>query len=83
MLRNCTTILDKKRLVLGESHPETLKTMSNLVCNLGAQGKYIEAHALCKECLDLRRIELGDSHPDTVGSLYNLGLLTSKIQSQN
>ena len=69
--------------MLGESHSDTLASMTGLASAYDNQGKYIEAHALCKECLDRRKIELGDSHPDTVGSLYNLGLLTSKIQSQN
>jgi CHAT domain-containing protein/tetratricopeptide (TPR) repeat protein len=62
--------LDIRRKALGEDHPDTAESYSNLAANLDAQGKYAEAQPLCQQALDIRRKALGEDHPHT-GSSYN------------
>jgi hypothetical protein len=58
-------VLELRREVLGERHPDTLYSMQSLalVCNL--QGRDNDAISLMDECLQLRREVLGLEHPST------------------
>ena len=62
----------------GDSHPDTLTSISNMVGLLHAQGKLGEAEPLYREALDGRQRTLGDAHPDTLSSLFNLADLLEK-----
>jgi tetratricopeptide (TPR) repeat protein len=61
------------RRVLGEEHPETLTSISNVGRVCRSQGRLVEAESFYREALDKRRRVLGDSHPDTLTSCSNLG----------
>ncbi|WP_203097920.1 tetratricopeptide repeat protein [Skermanella rosea] len=65
-------MLALRRRVLGDEHPDTLTSMSNLALTLGAQGNHGGARALEEQVLALRRGVLGDEHPDTLTSMNNL-----------
>ncbi|PCD20291.1 hypothetical protein AU210_016159 [Fusarium oxysporum f. sp. radicis-cucumerinum] len=62
-----------RRGVLGEKHPDTIRSMANLATTYHAQGRYGEAETLKDEALELRREVLGEKHPDTISSMANLG----------
>eukprot|EP00957_Ditylum_brightwellii_P123981 9450630-Ditylum_brightwellii.AAC.1 len=53
-------------------HPDTLRSMSNLVDALDRQGKYAEAERLHQQCLEARKTSLGEMHPNTLRSMRNL-----------
>ena len=61
-----------QRRVLGQEHPDTLSSASNLAAMLGSQEKYAEAERINLELLGVRRRVLGDEHPDTLTSANNL-----------
>jgi tetratricopeptide (TPR) repeat protein len=58
--------------VLGEGHPNTLGSMSNLAIVLNNQGKYDEAEAMYRRTLQLMEKVLGEEHPATLASMNNL-----------
>ena len=67
--------LEAMRATLGNRHPSTLNTISNLGSLLQDQGKLDEAGVLLREALEAKRATLGDRHPDTLASINNLGRL--------
>jgi tetratricopeptide (TPR) repeat protein len=60
---------------LGETHPDTLGSMSNLAVLLSSQGKLSEAEPLYRDALRCWRETLGETHPETLSSMNNLGNL--------
>src|SRR6202022_473787 len=62
-------VLEARR-ILGEEHPETLMSMSNLT--YWSRGKLNEAAELQENVLEARRRTLGEEHPDTLMSMHNL-----------
>jgi hypothetical protein len=58
--------------VLGENHPHTLTSASNLALDLHALGQYEQARQLQQDTLTRRRRVLGDDHPRTLTSARNL-----------
>ena len=67
--------LETQKRVLGDDHPGTLRSMSNLANLYSSQGRYDEAEPLHRETLEIRRRVLGQDHPDRAASLYNLACL--------
>lgn len=67
--RRALTIL---QTVLGEEHPETLTSMSNLAVTLGRQGDLPGAQLLQEKELDICRRVLGEESRDTLASMNNL-----------
>jgi tetratricopeptide (TPR) repeat protein len=68
------------RRVLGDDHPNTLTSMSNLAETLRALGEAAGARNLQQQVLDISLRVLGPEHPDTLramnnlaGTLYHLG----------
>lgn len=61
-----------RRLVLGEDHPDTLESATNLAINLYALGHHEQARQLQQDTLTSRRRVLGDDHPRTMASARNL-----------
>ena len=47
------------RRVLGEEHPDTLRSANNLATSLSGQGKHAEAERIEREVLGARRRVLG------------------------
>ena len=69
--------LARRRRDLGEDHPGTLASASNLAVSLRAAGEYQAARELAEDTLARRRRVLGEDHPDTLWSAFSLvGALT-------
>jgi eukaryotic-like serine/threonine-protein kinase len=64
-----------RRRVLGEEHPDTLSSISNMGTLLRAQGKLDQAEPYLLESLDKARRVLGEEHLDTLISINNMGFL--------
>jgi hypothetical protein len=64
--------LGRRRQVLGEDHPDTLMSASNVACLLAQLGRRTDARRLDEDTLARRRRVLGDDHPDTLKSACNL-----------
>jgi len=64
--------LEKRKKLHGESHHETLSTMTNLAVVYYSQGKYRDAEVLFKQCLDKMKVVLGENHPTNLGTMSNL-----------
>jgi Tetratricopeptide repeat len=60
------------RKLLGEDHPETLASATNLAGDLSTLGEYAGARQLDEDTLTRRRRVLGEDHPDTLISASNL-----------
>jgi tetratricopeptide (TPR) repeat protein len=69
--RKCSRRL-KRKVVLGQDHPETLNTTGNLAAAYRSLGKYEDAMGLETELLEKRKALLGGNHPDTLDVMANL-----------
>jgi tetratricopeptide (TPR) repeat protein len=65
--------------VLGEEHPNTLKTMNNLAFLYSGRGKYEDAEKLCTKTLEIKKRVLGDEHPVTLISIHNLAYVLKNL----
>jgi len=65
-------VLDLRREVVGEKHPDTISSMAELATTYHNQGRYDAAETLKKRALDLRREVVGEKHPDTISSMADL-----------
>jgi tetratricopeptide (TPR) repeat protein len=54
--------LEARRRTLGDTHPSTLASISNMAVLLQDQGKLSEAEPLYREALEASRRTLGDTH---------------------
>ena len=61
--------------VLGDDHPDTLRSMNNLASLYNRQGRYDAAEPLYLETLETQKRVLGDDHRDTTSTLYNLACM--------
>jgi tetratricopeptide (TPR) repeat protein len=61
-----------RREVLGESHPDTIRSMADLAVTYHAQGRFGEAEPIKIKVLELRRQILGETHLDTIWSMADL-----------
>jgi tetratricopeptide (TPR) repeat protein len=59
---------------LGENHPDTLGSMSNLAITYRNRGRFKEAEELVVQVLEVRKRVFGEDHPDTLTSMNNLAL---------
>ncbi len=58
--------------VLGEEHPGTLKSMSELANTLSAQGDLAGARTFEEKALEVNTRVRGEEHPDTLSAMNNL-----------
>ncbi|KAL5371075.1 hypothetical protein DPSP01_014510 [Paraphaeosphaeria sporulosa] len=65
-------VMEARKRVLGEEHPDTLLSISNFAFTLQTQARQKEAFALMERCFLLRQQILGEQHPDTQSSLDTL-----------
>jgi tetratricopeptide (TPR) repeat protein len=65
-------VLELRREVLGEKHPDTIGSMASLAATYYQQGRSREAEEINMEVLELRREVLGEKHPDTIRSMASL-----------
>ncbi|EHK19877.1 uncharacterized protein TRIVIDRAFT_155683 [Trichoderma virens Gv29-8] len=68
-------VLHLRRELLGEKHPDTIRSMADLATTYHAQGRYDKAKGIYKQTLDLQREVLGEKHPDTIRSMANLAAI--------
>ncbi|KAH7184340.1 hypothetical protein DER44DRAFT_682167 [Fusarium oxysporum] len=61
-----------RRKVLGEKHPDTIRSMADLAATYHAQGRHDEDEEIAVKVLELRREVLGEKHPDTIRSMAAL-----------
>jgi non-specific serine/threonine protein kinase/serine/threonine-protein kinase len=64
-----------RRGTIGDSHRETLDSMSYLADTFREQGKFTEAEVLFNKVLEGQRRVLGEEHPDTLSTKNNLALV--------
>ena len=67
-------ILQRRLKLLGEGHPQTATSLSNLAATLLEQGKYAEAEKYHRRALALYRKLLGEDHPLTAAAHNSLGV---------
>jgi hypothetical protein len=65
-------VIEIKKKVLGEEHPNTLNTMSNLAHTWEAEGRFADALALRGSCAQARQRVLGPDHTYTHSSFETL-----------
>ncbi|KAJ7694259.1 hypothetical protein B0H14DRAFT_2651109 [Mycena olivaceomarginata] len=65
-------VMEKRKHVLGEEHPDTLTSMANLAATYWNQGHWKDAEALEVVVMEKRKHVLGEEHPDTLTSMANL-----------
>ncbi|KAK7016816.1 hypothetical protein R3P38DRAFT_3561726 [Favolaschia claudopus] len=73
-----STVLDTRKRLLGEEHPDTLRSMNNLASTYSNQGRWSDAEELEVKVLEARKGLLGEEHPDTLLSMNNLASTYSK-----
>ena len=65
-------MIEKRRRVLGEEHPDTLTIMNSLMVTYIGQEQRDEAEELGKLVIEKRRRILGEEHSDTLSTMTNL-----------
>jgi tetratricopeptide (TPR) repeat protein len=65
-------IMQTRKRVLDDEHPDTLLSMDNLASTYCKQGRWAEAEELEVQVMQTRKRVLGDEHPDTLTSIANL-----------
>src|SRR2546423_15531309 len=65
-------VMETRKRVLGQEHPNTLTSMANLALTYWNQGRWKEAEELQKQELDICSRVLGQEHPGTLISMENL-----------
>jgi Flp pilus assembly protein TadD len=65
-------VLELRKEVLGEKHPDTTRAMANLAATWRKQGRLDDAERLEVQVLELRKEVLGEKHPDTIAAMANL-----------
>jgi uncharacterized C2H2 Zn-finger protein len=65
-------VLEKRKRILGEDHPDTILALANLAFTLRGLGNYDKALSMEEEVLEKRKRILGEDHPDTILALANL-----------
>jgi tetratricopeptide (TPR) repeat protein len=70
--RHLQAALDIYRRVLGEEHPDTLRSASAYAKMLRRRGKYEEAETMLRQVSHIQRRVLGPEHPDTLRTGYIL-----------
>jgi hypothetical protein len=65
-------VMETRKRVLGEEHPDTLTSMANLASTYRNQGRWKEAEELEVQVMETRKRVLDDEHPDTLTSVANL-----------
>ena len=74
-------VLEIRRRLLTDEHPQTATSYYKLAWNRFRQGKYTQAQPLFEKALDVNRRLLSDDHPQTAGS-YNGMAVNLKTQGK-
>ncbi|MCJ1441536.1 MAG: hypothetical protein MMC23_002025 [Stictis urceolatum] len=65
-------VMETRKRVLSDEHPDTLTSMANLASTYWNQGRWKEAEELEVQVMETSQRVLGDEHPDTLTSMANL-----------
>jgi tetratricopeptide (TPR) repeat protein len=65
-------VVQTRKRVLGNEHPDTLSSMINLASTYSDQGRWKEAEELEVQVMQARKRVLGNEHPDTLRSMNNI-----------
>ncbi|CAG8277365.1 unnamed protein product [Penicillium nalgiovense] len=68
-------LYELRQQMLGESHPDTIRSLASLASTYNEQGRYREAEPMKVKALELRRQVLGEKHPHTIWSLASLATI--------
>ncbi len=71
-------VLEIRKRVLGEEHPETARAMGDLGYLYILQGAYEKAEPLAARVVEIHRVVLGDEQPGTLNNKDNLGFILLK-----
>ncbi|KAJ6489792.1 hypothetical protein C8R45DRAFT_991796 [Mycena sanguinolenta] len=71
--------MEKQNQILGDGHPETLRTMGNLARTYTDLGQYTKAKELNVVVLERRSKILGENHSDTILAMNNLAKSYSNL----
>ncbi|KAJ7816993.1 hypothetical protein B0H13DRAFT_2459166 [Mycena leptocephala] len=72
-------VLEWRKQVLSDHHPDTLWVMGNLASTYHNLGDFHKAKELGVVVLEKRKQVLGDDHPDTLRAMGNLGSTYAKL----
>ncbi|KAJ7300706.1 hypothetical protein DFH08DRAFT_725072, partial [Mycena albidolilacea] len=72
-------VLEKQKQVLGDNHPDTLRTMGNLAWTYSDLGEHQKSKELNLTVLEKRKQVLGDTHPHTLLTMGNLAWTYSDL----
>jgi hypothetical protein len=65
-------VMETRKRVLGEEHPDTLLSIGNLALTYSNQGQWKEAEELGVQAMEMSSRVLGEEHPSTLTSMANL-----------
>ncbi|RYO48225.1 hypothetical protein AA0116_g12610 [Alternaria tenuissima] len=65
-------VMETRKRVLSDEHPDTLTSMGNLALTYCNQGRWKEAEELQMQVMQTRKRVLSDEHPDMLTSMGNL-----------
>ncbi|KAH6612769.1 kinesin light chain [Boeremia exigua] len=65
-------VMETRKRVLGDEHPDTLTSIANLASTYWNQGRWKEAEELEVQVIETTKRVLGDEHPNTLTSIANL-----------
>ena len=65
-------VMETRKRVLGQDHPDTLTSMGKLASTSRNQGRWTEAEQLEVQVMETRKRVLGQEHPHTLTSMANL-----------
>jgi serine/threonine protein kinase len=71
--------LATRRRVLGDDHPDTIQSISNMGFVLQARGKLSEVEPYFREALERYRGVMGEEHPRTLIAISNMGFLLERL----
>ena len=76
-------VLEKRKHILSDAHPDTLGTMHSLALTYQAQGKIATAAGLQEQVLEKRKHILSNDHPDTLASMNDLTLMQQLLRAEH
>ena len=68
-------VMEASTRMLGQEHPDTLWSMTNLASTYRKQGRWKEAEELEVQAMEASTRMLGQEHPDTLASKDNLAMI--------
>jgi len=69
-------VLELRKRLLGDSHPDVAQSLNNLALLYDSQGRYTESESLLLHAWVISSQTLGANHPKTIATWKNLMLST-------